>query len=103
MLYLSEIKGAKVVDPAGTEIGRLADVAVVPKEQFPAVQWAILRAPVPPASMLARSWGRRRSLRSLARKAEVLDRSLKDLNGRIERLANRTRSRRHHSDEDSRP
>ncbi len=45
MLYLSEIKHAKVLDPAGIEIGRLADVAVVPKEQFPAVQWAILRAP----------------------------------------------------------
>jgi len=44
MPYLSEIKRAKVVDPAGIEIGRLADVAVVPKEQFPAVQWAILRA-----------------------------------------------------------
>jgi CBS domain-containing protein len=43
--YLSEIKRMKVVDPAGTEIGRLADVAVVPREQFPAVQWAILRAP----------------------------------------------------------
>jgi CBS domain-containing protein/sporulation protein YlmC with PRC-barrel domain len=43
--YLSEITRAKVVDPAGTEIGRLADVAVVPREQFPAVQWAIVRAP----------------------------------------------------------
>ncbi|HEV2251002.1 MAG TPA: CBS domain-containing protein [Candidatus Limnocylindria bacterium] len=45
MPYLSEIKRAKVVDPAGSEIGWLADVAVVPKEQFPAVQWAIVRAP----------------------------------------------------------
>ena len=45
MLYLSEIQRAKVVDPAGIEIGRLLDVAVVPKEQFPAVQWAILRTP----------------------------------------------------------
>ena len=44
MLYLSEIKRAKVVDPAGAEIGRLADLAVVPREQFPAVQWAIVRA-----------------------------------------------------------
>jgi CBS domain-containing protein/sporulation protein YlmC with PRC-barrel domain len=43
--YLSEITQAKVVDPAGTEIGRLVDVAVVPREQFPAVQWAIVRAP----------------------------------------------------------
>jgi sporulation protein YlmC with PRC-barrel domain len=42
--YLSEIKRAKVVDPQGVEIGRLADVAVVPREQFPAVQWAIVRA-----------------------------------------------------------
>jgi magnesium transporter len=44
MPYLSEIKRAKVVDPAGNEIGRLADVAVVPREQFPAVQWAIVRS-----------------------------------------------------------
>ncbi|MHB8631462.1 MAG: magnesium transporter MgtE, partial [Candidatus Limnocylindria bacterium] len=43
MPYLSEIKRAKVVDQAGTEIGRLTDVAVVPREQFPAVQWAVLR------------------------------------------------------------
>jgi CBS domain-containing protein len=45
MPYLSEIQRSKVVDLAGTEIGRLADVAVIPKEQFPAVQWAILRGP----------------------------------------------------------
>jgi CBS domain-containing protein/sporulation protein YlmC with PRC-barrel domain len=44
MPYLSEIQRSKVVDPAGTEIGRLADVAVIPKEQFPAVQWAIVRS-----------------------------------------------------------
>jgi magnesium transporter len=42
MLYLSEIQRSKVVDPAGAEIGRLTDVAVVPKEQFPAVQWGIV-------------------------------------------------------------
>jgi len=45
MPYLSEIRRSKVVDPAGAEIGRLADVAVIPKDQFPAVQWAILRGP----------------------------------------------------------
>lgn len=44
MPYLSEIQRSKVVDPAGAEIGRLADIAVVPREQFPAVQWAILRS-----------------------------------------------------------
>src|SRR5258708_12401353 len=44
MPYLSEIQRSKVVDPAGVEIGRLADVAVVPREQFPAVQWAIVRS-----------------------------------------------------------
>jgi CBS domain-containing protein len=43
MLYLSEIQRSKVVDLAGSEVGRLADVAVIPKEQFPAVQWAIVR------------------------------------------------------------
>ena len=45
MPYLSEIRRSKVVDQAGAEIGRLLDVAVVPKEQFPAVRWAILRSP----------------------------------------------------------
>lgn len=45
MPYLSEIRRSKVVDPAGAEIGRLLDVAVIPKEQFPLVQWAILRSP----------------------------------------------------------
>ena len=45
MPYLSEIRRSKVVDPAGAEIGRLVDVAVIPKEQFPLVQWAILRSP----------------------------------------------------------
>ena len=45
MPYLSEIKRTKVVDPAGTEIGRLVDVAVVPREQFPAVQWGIISGP----------------------------------------------------------
>ncbi len=44
MPYLSEIRRSKVVDPAGAEVGRLLDVAVVPKEQFPLVQWAILRS-----------------------------------------------------------
>jgi magnesium transporter len=45
MPYLSEIRRSKVVDPAGAEIGRLLDVAVIPKEQFPAIQWAIVRFP----------------------------------------------------------
>jgi CBS domain-containing protein/sporulation protein YlmC with PRC-barrel domain len=44
MAYLSEIQQTKIVDPAGVELGRLADVAVIPREQFPAVQWAILRS-----------------------------------------------------------
>ena len=34
-----------MVDQGGAEIGRLLDVAVVPKEQFPAIQWAIVRSP----------------------------------------------------------
>ena len=44
MPYFSELQRTKVVDSAGTEIGRLLDIAVVPKEQFPAVQWAIVRS-----------------------------------------------------------
>ncbi|HET8569941.1 MAG TPA: CBS domain-containing protein [Candidatus Limnocylindria bacterium] len=42
MPYFSEIARRKVIGPSGDEIGRLADVAVVPREQFPIVQWAIL-------------------------------------------------------------
>jgi CBS domain-containing protein len=44
MPYLSELLQTRVVDPAGAEFGRLIDVAVVPREQFPAVQWAIVRS-----------------------------------------------------------
>ena len=44
MPYLSELQHARIVDASGAEIGRLADVAVIPREQFPAVQWAIVRA-----------------------------------------------------------
>jgi CBS domain-containing protein/sporulation protein YlmC with PRC-barrel domain len=32
----------KVIEPNGTEVGTLKDLAVVPHGQFPAVQWAIL-------------------------------------------------------------
>jgi CBS domain-containing protein len=40
--YLSEIQQKRVLGPSGDEVARLKDVAVVPREQFPAVQWAIL-------------------------------------------------------------
>lgn len=42
MPYLSEIQHRRVIGPSGDEVGRLVDVAVMPKEQFPAVQWGIL-------------------------------------------------------------
>ena len=42
MPYLSEIQHRKVIEPNGTEVGTLKDLAVVPHGQFPAVQWAIL-------------------------------------------------------------
>jgi len=42
MPYLSEIQHRKVIEPNGTEIGTLRDLAVVPVGQFPAIQWAIL-------------------------------------------------------------
>ena len=44
MPYLSEIQHRSVLEPSGKVAGRLADVAVMPKEQFPAVQWAVLAA-----------------------------------------------------------
>src|SRR5438093_6167278 len=43
--YLSEIQHRKVIEPNGNEVGKLADIAVVPQGQFPAAQWAILATP----------------------------------------------------------
>ena len=34
-----------MIEPNGTEVAKLADLAVVPQGQFPAVQWAILATP----------------------------------------------------------
>jgi magnesium transporter len=34
-----------VIEPNGTEVAKLADLAVVPQGQFPAVQWAVLATP----------------------------------------------------------
>src|SRR3989442_12252806 len=45
MPYLSEIQHRRVIEPSGNEVGKLADVAVVPQGQFPAAQWAILATP----------------------------------------------------------
>src|SRR5437867_4987958 len=42
MPYLSEIQHRRVIEPSGSEIATLKDLAVVPQGQFPAVQWAIL-------------------------------------------------------------
>src|SRR5258708_21523129 len=44
MPYLSDLQHTRVVDQAGADLGKLVDVAILPKEQFPAVQWAILRS-----------------------------------------------------------
>jgi len=43
--YLSEIQNRRVIEPNGSDIAKLADLAVVPHGQFPAVQWAILSTP----------------------------------------------------------
>jgi CBS domain-containing protein/sporulation protein YlmC with PRC-barrel domain len=43
--YLSEIQHRRVIEPNGNEVGKLADIAVVPQGQFPAAQWAILSTP----------------------------------------------------------
>ena len=43
--YLSEIQHRRVIEPNGNEVGKLADVALVPQGQFPAAQWAILATP----------------------------------------------------------
>jgi len=43
--YLSEIQHRRVIEPNGNEVGKLADIAVVPQGQFPAAQWAIISTP----------------------------------------------------------
>ena len=43
--YLSEIQHRRVIEPNGNEVGKLADIAVLPQGQFPAAQWAILSTP----------------------------------------------------------
>jgi magnesium transporter len=43
--YLSEIQHRRVIEPNGNEVGKLADIAVMPQGQFPAAQWAILATP----------------------------------------------------------
>ena len=42
MQYLSDIQHRRVLDLGGDEVGRLKDLAIMPREHFPAVQWAIL-------------------------------------------------------------
>lgn len=42
MPYLSDIQHRRVLDAGGDPIGHLRDVAVMPDEHIPAVQWAIL-------------------------------------------------------------
>lgn len=42
MPYLSDIQHRRVLDPSGSDIGKLADLLVLPREQFPAVQWAVI-------------------------------------------------------------
>ena len=43
--YLSDIQHRRVIEPNGSEVAKLSDLAVVPQGQFPAVQWAILATP----------------------------------------------------------
>ena len=40
--YLSDLRQRAVLDAGGTGIGRLKDLAVLPHEAVPAVQWAIV-------------------------------------------------------------
>ena len=42
MPYLSDILHRRVLDASGDDIGRLKDLVIVPTEQYPPVQWAIL-------------------------------------------------------------
>lgn len=42
MPYLSDIQHRSVLDAGGDHLGHLRDLAVLPREHLPAVQWAIL-------------------------------------------------------------
>ncbi|MBI2323754.1 MAG: hypothetical protein HYU87_02150 [Chloroflexi bacterium] len=42
MPYLSDIQHRRVLDAGGDHLGHLRDLAVMPGERIPAVQWAIL-------------------------------------------------------------
>ena len=59
MPFLSQIQYRKVLEPSGSEAGRLADLAVLPQgDGTPTVRWAILAVPdgeriVPWAEMIA--------------------------------------------------
>ncbi len=70
MPYLSDIQHRRVIEPNGNEVAKLADLAVVPQGQFPAVQWAILATAdgerVLRWSELAQEIGHLRLRRSLA-------------------------------------
>src|SRR4026208_2175920 len=43
--FLPDIHHRRGIEPNGTEVAKLSDLAVVPQGQFPAVQWAILATP----------------------------------------------------------
>jgi magnesium transporter len=40
--YLSDIQHRRVLDASGDEIGRLKDLAIVPQDRFPVVQWGVI-------------------------------------------------------------
>ena len=42
MPYLSDLQHRRVLDAGGDQLGHLRDLAVMPSERIPAVQWAIL-------------------------------------------------------------
>lgn len=42
MPYLSDIQHRRVIAPTGDAVGRLVDLAILPRERFPAVRWGIV-------------------------------------------------------------
>jgi sporulation protein YlmC with PRC-barrel domain len=40
--YLSDVRHRRVLDAGGDQVGRLKDLAVIPRDRFPAVEWAII-------------------------------------------------------------
>lgn len=45
MPYLSDLLRRRIIDPSGTAVASLRDIAILPGEEYPIARWAILGTP----------------------------------------------------------